>query len=147
MTYDPKKLAEAVKTHRKAAGFTQAELAERAGLAFETISRVESGREPPSLRTASGLSEALGISLDAVVGRDGSPANVPTRHSPDERRLLEALRRLSPATARHLVAIATELARASKRSAASGPARPHGRAGGKRQRPKLEVSIGPKAVR
>ena len=68
MPFNPKDVARAVRQHRVAAGLTQAELAEHAGLAFETISRIESGREPPSLRTAIGLADALAVSLDAVVG-------------------------------------------------------------------------------
>jgi transcriptional regulator with XRE-family HTH domain len=122
MSYDPKRLAEAVRTHRKAAGLTQAELAEKAGLAFETISRVESGREPPSLRTATGLADALRVSLDAVVGRDLRAAPQPARTSPAERRLLEAVRNLDPATVRHLVAIAASLAKVDRKRNAVGRA-------------------------
>lgn len=111
MPFDPKHVGRAVRQVRVAAGLTQAELAERAGLAFETISRVESGREPPSLRTAISLSDALGVSVDAVVGRVGAP---PVRKeagpSRDVRRLLGAAERLDSGMLRHVVAVVRGLA-------------------------------------
>ena len=105
-TYDPGRVAQAVRWHRTDAQFTQAELAERAGLAFETISRVESGREPPSLRTAISLADALGISLDAVVGRgNAAPATAPRPHRPLLRRLAEAAEQADDGLLRHVLAI------------------------------------------
>lgn len=67
--FDPVDLGLAVRALRKDRRMTQAELAERAGLAYETVSRVETGREPPSLRTAMALADALEEPLDVVVGR------------------------------------------------------------------------------
>ena len=97
MSYDPQTLARAVREQRKAAGFTQAELAERAELAFETVSRVESGREPPSLRTAVRLADALGLPLDVVVGRTKAAAvSEDWRTGADVRRLVEFAQRLDP---------------------------------------------------
>ncbi len=73
--FDAELVAAAVRTLRTESRWTQAELAERAGLAFETISRIESGREPPSLRTAMLLANAFERPLDAVVGRTSSNAS------------------------------------------------------------------------
>jgi transcriptional regulator with XRE-family HTH domain len=115
MPFNPKDVARAVRQHRVAAGLTQAELAERAGLAFETISRVESGREPPSLRTAVGLADALAVSIDAVVGRDPDlPTPREPRVAPDVRRLLASAQRLDPGMLRHLNALVRGLAHGRK---------------------------------
>ena len=50
---------------RIASGLTQAELAERAGLARETVSRIEGGHAP-NLRTARALATALGWPVDTL---------------------------------------------------------------------------------
>jgi len=111
MSYDPQTLARAVREQRKAAGFTQAELAERAELAFETVSRVESGREPPSLRTAVRLADALGLPLDVVVGRTKAAAvSEVWRTGADVRRLVELVQRLDPKAVKHLLAFIRALA-------------------------------------
>ncbi len=44
---------------RKAAGLTQAELAQRAGLRQETICRLESGKHSPTVRTVDKIDRAL----------------------------------------------------------------------------------------
>ncbi len=44
---------------RKAAGWTQAELAARAGVRQETISRIETGKHSPGLRTMAKIDRAL----------------------------------------------------------------------------------------
>jgi transcriptional regulator with XRE-family HTH domain len=105
MTYDPELLARRVREHRKAAGLTQAALAERAGLAFETISRIESGREPPSLRSAISLAEALGVALDEIVGR--SPAAQPHlgAMAPEHKKLIALAAQLDPKVLKHLMAL------------------------------------------
>lgn len=113
MPFDAKALARAVRQLRTAAGLTQAELAENAGLAFETVSRIESGREPPSLRTAISLADALAVPLDAVVGRSAA-LSAPKKQAlpPQLRRLLASAERLDSPTLRHFVALARKLAEA-----------------------------------
>ena len=44
---------------RKAAGWTQAELAARAGIRQETISRIETGKHSPGLKTMAKIDRAL----------------------------------------------------------------------------------------
>jgi len=44
---------------RKAAGWTQAELAARAGVRQETISRIETGKHSPGIRTMAKIDRAL----------------------------------------------------------------------------------------
>jgi len=116
MAFDPQDVARALREHRTAAGLTQAELAEKAGLAFETISRLESGREPPSLRSAVALADALGASLDALVQRPAPPAARRDKLTPEVRRLVASARGLEPKMMRHLVAVVDGLKRASPKA-------------------------------
>src|SRR5437764_4809997 len=85
--------AAAVRRHRRDAGLTQEELAERAGVAVPTIRNTESGRHTPQRHTFLALTGALGLSPEAFAGfeaawraqrgagsgRDEAPA------APDER--------------------------------------------------------------
>ena len=56
-------LARAVIAARKRAGLTQAELARRMGTTQPAVTRMESGRIQPSLRTLRRLAEATGSKL------------------------------------------------------------------------------------
>jgi transcriptional regulator with XRE-family HTH domain len=86
------------------------------------VSRLESGREPPSLRSVVALAEALGASLDAIVLVKGEPAKSLLAELPAEvRRLVGASRDLEPRLVRHLTALARAMTR---RAAASGGRKP-----------------------
>jgi DNA-binding XRE family transcriptional regulator len=52
-------LARQIIQRRQAAGWTQAELAKRAGVRQETVSRIESGKNAPNVRTVDKLDRAL----------------------------------------------------------------------------------------
>jgi DNA-binding XRE family transcriptional regulator len=66
-----------LRAHRAGLGFTQAELADVAGLSRETISRLEQGATP-QLTTAHAIATALGAPLTAIFPiHDGSPACIP----------------------------------------------------------------------
>jgi transcriptional regulator with XRE-family HTH domain len=60
-------LGEAVRNHRKASGYSQEKLAERANLSAIFISRVERGKESPSLDSLVKIAKALGIRLRDLV--------------------------------------------------------------------------------
>lgn len=63
-------LAERLKMIRKQKGFTQQKLAERTGLAFNTITKIEQGiGDSPTLKTLLKLVDVLGVGLDELVGR------------------------------------------------------------------------------
>ncbi|MFA4889169.1 MAG: helix-turn-helix transcriptional regulator [Candidatus Omnitrophota bacterium] len=63
-------LAERLKMIRKKKGLTQQKLAERTGLAFNTITKIEQGiGDSPTLKTLLKLADALGVGLDELVGR------------------------------------------------------------------------------
>jgi predicted transcriptional regulator len=53
-------IAREIAADRKAAGLTQQQLAHRAGIRQETLSRIESGKQPPTLKTLKKLDRALG---------------------------------------------------------------------------------------
>jgi DNA-binding XRE family transcriptional regulator len=53
-------MAQQLIADRQKAGLSQAELAARAGIRQETISRIESGKVTPTVRTMEAIDEALG---------------------------------------------------------------------------------------
>ncbi|WP_257309729.1 helix-turn-helix domain-containing protein [Geothrix fuzhouensis] len=59
----PKRLGQRIARQRRAAGLTQAELAEKVGVQPETISRLETGKRTVSLRVVATISESLGLEL------------------------------------------------------------------------------------
>lgn len=62
---DPR-LVVTLKAVRTAAGLTQQELADRAGLSRKTVNTVENGVFTPSVLVALTLARALGVPLDAL---------------------------------------------------------------------------------
>jgi transcriptional regulator with XRE-family HTH domain len=68
---DPKafaaKVGEAVRRARQGHGWTQAELANHAGLSPNYVARLERGELGPSLFVANQLCEALGTDLDSLL--------------------------------------------------------------------------------
>jgi transcriptional regulator with XRE-family HTH domain len=63
-------LAKRVKEYRKQKGWTQQKFAEKTGLSFNTITKIEQGiGDSPTLKTLLKLANALGVGLDELVGR------------------------------------------------------------------------------
>lgn len=75
-----------------AAGLTQAELAERAGIADATVSRIERNRLVPSVKLAGRLAVALRVPLDDLLS-PGRRATKPSLRK-SEARLLATVRDL-----------------------------------------------------
>lgn len=124
-----RQLARIVQLARRHRGWSQADLAEAAGVSDETISRIERGAVDPSLVTAAALAEALELSLDTLAGRTRWPAvaREPSEPEPPHvEELARLARRLGPAARRTLVALAKLLVRAPERAA---PGKPKRRAG------------------
>ena len=69
---------------RKKANMTQAELAEKIGTNKSYISRVETGKTEPSLKTIVKLAELYKVSTDMILGRKQKVINKPL-----ERRVLK----------------------------------------------------------
>lgn len=63
-------VAKRLKELRKERNWTQQKLAEKAGLSFNAITKIEQGAaKHPTLRTLLKLADAFEISLDELVGR------------------------------------------------------------------------------
>jgi transcriptional regulator with XRE-family HTH domain len=63
-------LSENIKKYRNKLGLTQEALARKADISYNTIIKLESrGIIDPRMETLKKLADALGISLDALVGR------------------------------------------------------------------------------
>ena len=63
-------LAKRIKECRKQKGWTQQKLAEKTGLSFNTITKIEQGiGDSPTLKTLIKLTDALGVGLDSLIGR------------------------------------------------------------------------------
>jgi len=59
-----------VKKFRQQAGLSQDQMARKAGIPYSTYLKIESGTTPnPSIQNVLNIAEALGISLDELVGR------------------------------------------------------------------------------
>ncbi len=70
-----RKLSKNLTYYRKAAGFTQAELAEKINYSDKSISKWESGNGVPDVYTLVQLAELYGVTLDTLLG-DGAPVRV-----------------------------------------------------------------------
>ncbi len=66
-------LISSLMTGRRALNLTQAQLAERSGVAQTEISRIERGRKSPTMDTYSRLAAALGLRLRLVRPRTALP--------------------------------------------------------------------------
>ena len=63
-------LDQRLKELRKKAGWSQQKLAEKAGLSYNVITKVEQGAaKNPNIKTMIKLADAFEISLDELVGR------------------------------------------------------------------------------
>lgn len=78
---------------REEKGITQAELAEKAGLAAETVAQLERARYEPSWNSVIALADALGVSTEALrqlpkeipaKRKPGRPKKTPAESPPEE---------------------------------------------------------------
>jgi transcriptional regulator with XRE-family HTH domain len=64
-------LGKRIKNLRKKAGLSQDGLARAAGIPYSTYLKIENGTSPnPSIQAVINIAEALGVSIDSLVGRD-----------------------------------------------------------------------------
>lgn len=59
-----------IKQLREAAGLSQRELGERIGVSGPAVAMWESGENRPSLTNLEKLADVLGVSIDAILGRE-----------------------------------------------------------------------------
>jgi len=63
-------IAKRLKELRKRAGWSQQKLAEKAGLSYNTITKIEQGAATkPTIQTMIKIADAFQISIDELVGR------------------------------------------------------------------------------
>ena len=67
-TQSMENISESVRTHRTKKGWSQLELANRAGVDRKTVNRVENGRYAPSVETLLLVGDALGVSMNSLLG-------------------------------------------------------------------------------
>jgi transcriptional regulator with XRE-family HTH domain len=111
--------ARELKAARQASGWTQAELAERVGIAVEVCGRLERGSVLPRADTLVLLAAALRVSTDALLGLGSERAASSDRAAaepqaeygarPEIRRLARRLERESPRTIRLLDSLVSSL--------------------------------------
>ncbi len=75
-----------VRAARRRAGLTQAELADRVGVARQTIVAVEAGDYAPSVFLALDVARVLGTSVAALFAPDDTPDGTTPELTPDETR-------------------------------------------------------------
>ena len=65
-----KTLASNIKKYRQKSGLSQDQLARKAGIPYSTFLKIESGyTSNPSIQAVVSIAEALGVSIDELVGR------------------------------------------------------------------------------
>ncbi|MBI5543541.1 MAG: helix-turn-helix transcriptional regulator [Deltaproteobacteria bacterium] len=109
-------LGDVARAARVRAGLTQADVAERVGIATEVYGRLERGLMLPSVETLRKLSRVLGIAADALLGLrgDSGAAEPPATYGgekPEVRRLIRRLKRLDAKQLRLISLLASELSR------------------------------------
>jgi transcriptional regulator with XRE-family HTH domain len=91
----PRSIGPKLRQLRLAAGLTQADLAEKAGLVDATVSRIERGRLTPSIELVRRLAASLGTTVDDLLAVAVPPQSPGLRQS--EARLLAVVRDLDDA--------------------------------------------------
>ncbi|WP_295769972.1 helix-turn-helix transcriptional regulator, partial [uncultured Holdemania sp.] len=72
------KLAENIQRRRKAAGWTQEQLAQKCAVSRQAVSKWEAGQSVPSLDKLRQLANCFGISVDELVQDDPAAAQTET---------------------------------------------------------------------
>lgn len=110
-------IGNAVRAARQRLELTQADVAERVGIATEVYGRLERGHMLPSVRTLRKLCLVLNCSSDVLLGMAAGVEGAPTlaedppeyRERPEVRRLLRTVRKLDAPRLRLLGQVANAL--------------------------------------
>ena len=115
-----KSIGTAARQARKALQLTQEDAAERINVSVEFYARIERGTSLPSIITFARIVSALGVSADAMLGRQhvvapvpaaGAWAPAPPADAPEVRRLMRRLRKARNSTLRLVSLLVKELER------------------------------------
>ncbi len=98
-----------VRQLREERGWTQSELAARAGLTASAVSQIESAKRSPNAETLQKLADGLEVSVDALMGRKSDEMLL--AGDQDARVLLRGLQDLSPDDRRAVRAMVDALRR------------------------------------
>ncbi len=93
---------------REAAGMTQTDLGKVLGSGKVQVSRYETGRILPNAETLSRIADSFDCSVDYLLGRTNSPkgqGRTEDDYTPEERRIIETLRRGLYSRTLHLIAL------------------------------------------
>jgi transcriptional regulator with XRE-family HTH domain len=104
----------AARAARNRAKLTQADVAERVGVATEVYGRMERGCSMPSVPTLRKVALVLGVSTDELLGLKAEGSGLvrqllPEDEPPEVRRLVRRVRAMKPARRRLLAVLAREL--------------------------------------
>jgi len=104
-----------LKPARHRAKLSQADVAERIGVALEVYGKIERGHMVPRVRTLIKLSRALNVSADVLLGMespDGTPVVIRSKEDdlpPDTRPVLRSVRELKPEQIKLIIKTACHL--------------------------------------
>ena len=73
MSEKEKLIGERIKQVRKEAGMTQQQLAQRLGIPYQSIGQWERGIRKPKIETLQAIADAIGVSLDYLLGNVTDP--------------------------------------------------------------------------
>ena len=61
-------LADNIKRYRNKNGLSQEQLAQKAGVTYSTLAKLESGvNQNPKIKTLQGIAQTLGVTIDALM--------------------------------------------------------------------------------
>lgn len=91
---------------RRTAGYNQTEFARRIGVAKQTLSNWEHGRNMPDIITLCDIASTCGLSLDEFID---SPITMSDNITVQEKRIVEKLRRCRPKTKQAIEALLDDI--------------------------------------
>ena len=98
-------IGDRIKRIRKSKNLSQHDLAVISGIAQQTISNAETGRNDPNSESLRLLADALGVSKSELLGEDIILSD--HKLTPREYSMISEFRKLNPAGQKHLIELAT----------------------------------------
>ena len=105
MDIDINVMGQRIRSARKLRGMKADTLAEKIGMATESLGHIECGAKKTSLQTLYNISEVLDVSLDYLVGRTVSPTESLLKTYADENSLTQEQEKILLDLARSMIPI------------------------------------------